>query len=152
MDQRQLQLEQLTLRQALLRGVTRRCPVCGKGKLFHGYFQMNTCCPHCRFPLEREPGYFLGSTYVNYGCTSVLTTATYVISHFGFGVRNEVLLPGLMAICLIFPLVFFRFARSLWLSLDCYFDRTGASEVLFRSRRTGSDKNSQITAIEDLTQ
>jgi hypothetical protein len=34
----------------------------------------------------------------------------------------------LATFCVIFPVVFFRYARSLWLSFDCYFDRTGALE------------------------
>jgi len=55
---------------------------------------------------------------------------TYVVLRFGFGWEKESLLPGLLAFCLIFPLVFFRFARSLWLSLDCLIDRTGAIEAM----------------------
>lgn len=91
-------------------------------------------CSHCGFQFERAPGYFLGSTYINYGITAGCTTATYVVLHFGFRVSNQVLLPGLLAFCGIFPVVFFRYARSLWLSLDCYFDRTGAEEAWGRGQ------------------
>ncbi|MBL8816520.1 MAG: DUF983 domain-containing protein [Planctomyces sp.] len=91
---------------------------------------MEPRCGACGFQFERGPGYFLGSTYINYGLTAGFTTVTYVVSHFGFGVSNRVLVPILFTFCAIFPLVFFRYARSLWLSLDCYFDRTGAEEEL----------------------
>ena len=113
------------------------CPMCGQGVLFRGWIRMNSNCQSCGFQFERGPGYFLGSTYINYGLTAALTTWTYMILHFGFGVSNQALLPGLLAFCAVFPLVFFRYARSLWLSLDSYFDRVGAEESRspFRARK-----------------
>lgn len=125
----------LTLPQAVRRGVTLRCPACARGKLFRGLLRMNKTCSNCEFSFERSPGYFLGSTYINYGFTAATTTVSYVVLHFGFGCTNSQLLPGLVAFILIFPLVFFRFARSLWLSLDCYLDRVGASEAMAGTRQ-----------------
>jgi uncharacterized protein (DUF983 family) len=118
----------LTFGQAIVRGVTLRCPACGRGKLFRNMFQMHRACVECGFRYERAPGYFLGSTYINYGVTALTTTVSYVLLRFGAGIAKEQLLPGLMVFCLIFPLVFFRFARSLWLSIDCCLDQIGASE------------------------
>lgn len=125
----------LRFRQAISRGVRLRCPACGRGRLFRGLFRMNVRCSECDFCFERAPGYFLGSTYINYGVTAMTTTMSYVLLHFGLGWANEVLLPGLVLFCLVFPLVFFRFARSLWLSLDCCFDRVGAMEAMSASRQ-----------------
>lgn len=124
----------LSFGQALARAVRIRCPYCGVGPLFSGLLRMNTTCDSCGVRLEREPGYFLGSTYINYGVTAGLTTLAYVVLHFGVGWSNRLLMPGLMAFCLVFPLVFFRYARSLWLSLDCFFDRIGARQAIARSR------------------
>ena len=95
---------------------------------------MSKACSACEFRFERPPGYFLGSTYINYGITAATSTVSYVVLHFGLGCANGQLLPGMVTFILIFPLVFFRFARSLWLSLDCYFDRVGASEAMSGSR------------------
>ncbi|MEZ6131479.1 MAG: DUF983 domain-containing protein [Planctomycetaceae bacterium] len=120
----------LSFGQALFRGVTLRCPACARGRLFRNMFQMHAECGECGFRFERAPGYFLGSTYINYGITALTTTVSYVVLHFGLGYSRDHLLPGLLAFCLIFPLVFFRFARSLWLALDCFFDRVGASESM----------------------
>ena len=131
-------LANLTFGQAVSRGVRLRCPACGCGRMFRSLFSMNSACEGCRFPFERGPGYFLGSTYINYGVTAATTTVTYVVLYFGAGVEKQTLLPGLLIFCLIFPLVFFRFARSLWLSLDCFFDRVGAVEAMSGSRRTQS--------------
>lgn len=125
-----VEIERLTFGQAIYRGVTLRCPACGNGKLFRNMFQMHPECPECGFRYERAPGYFLGSTYINYGVTAFITTVSYVLLRFGAGYAKELLLPGLLIFCLIFPLVFFRFARSLWLSIDCCLDRIGASESM----------------------
>lgn len=85
-------------------------------------------CPNCKFKYERAPGYFLGSTYINYGLTAVTLTALYVGFHFGLGYENRTLTPVLVLYCVLFPLFCFRYARSLWLSMDCYFDRSGFDE------------------------
>lgn len=129
---------QLSLGQALSRAIRLKCPYCGEGRLFAGWFRMNAACEQCGVQLEREGGYFLGSTYINYGLTAGLTTVTYVLLHFGLDISNVVLMPGLMAFCLIFPLVFFRYARSLWLSLDCFFDRLGAQQAIAKSQQLES--------------
>jgi uncharacterized protein (DUF983 family) len=129
----------LTFVRALFRGANLRCPACGRGRLFRGWFSMNNECSECQFGISRPPGYFLGSTYINYGATAFLTTATYITLHFGLQWPKEKLLPWMLVFCGIFPLVFFRFARSLWLSLDCLFDRVGASEAMSGFRRKQND-------------
>ena len=89
---------------------------------------MHARCQTCQLKFERSPGYFLGSTYVNYGLTSLFVTVTYIGLHFGAGIRNETLTPVLLAFVLLFPLIFFRYARALWLAMDCYWDWRGVEE------------------------
>ena len=139
-DDQQGGIATLTFGQAVYRGMRLRCPACGRGLLFRGFFSMNAECQKCHYGFSRPPGYFLGSTYINYGVTAFVTTASYVALHFGFQWSRERLLPWMLAFCVIFPLVFFRFARSLWLSLDCLFDRVGASEAMSGSRWNQTDK------------
>lgn len=117
-----------SLGEAIKRALTLRCPMCSRGLLFSGWIHMNQTCDHCRFRFEREPGYFLGSTYINYGLTTVLTTWSYLILYFGVGLDRRLVISGVASFCLIFPVVFFRYARSLWLSIDCFLDKTGAME------------------------
>ncbi|MFM7057009.1 MAG: DUF983 domain-containing protein [Planctomycetota bacterium] len=120
--------------QAFLRGLSLRCPLCSTGSLFIGWIRMRKQCDHCGFLFDRGPGYFLGSTYINYGVTTLSTTATYIWLRFGLGVPRNLLVPGLAAFCVIFPLVFFRYSRSLWLSFDCWLDRHGALDGRDKSR------------------
>ena len=106
------------------RALRLRCPRCGKGKLFCGWFKMPGECSSCGLVYQREPGFFLGSIYVNYGLTALLITAAYFIGFFA-GIDSTVLLWSLTAFIVLFPLWFFRYARSLWLAFDQYWDPRG---------------------------
>jgi hypothetical protein len=58
---------------------------------------MHDACPHCGFSYEREPGFYLGSIYLNYGATVILTGALYAVLVMGLGLSNETAL----AVCLV---------------------------------------------------
>lgn len=106
------------------RALRLRCPRCGTGRLFSGWFTMPERCRACGFRYERAPGYFLGSSYINYGLTAVVLIAGYLVLHYGFGLTNKAVAPWLATFCVLFPLWAFRYARALWLALDCHFDRS----------------------------
>lgn len=106
------------------RALRLRCPRCGKGKLFIGWFTMPERCSECGLKYERAPGYFLGSSYINYALTAVALTALYIALHFGLGWTNTQLTFPLVGFCVLFPLFSFRHARALWLALDCHFDHS----------------------------
>jgi hypothetical protein len=103
------------------RALRLRCPRCGKGKLFRGVFKMHRECDVCKLQYEREPGFYLGSIYVNYGLTAVLTTLLYFWG-FSRGVNENVLLGSLAIFCFGFPVLFFRHARAIWLAFDQFWD------------------------------
>ena len=114
--------QQLELGTALSRAFRLRCPRCGGGKLFYGLMKMHGRCRECGFVYQREPGYFLGSAYINYGITALTLTIAYVVLRFWAGYSDRVIAGPLVAFCVLFPLFFFRYARSLWLAMDCFFD------------------------------
>lgn len=93
--------------------------------MFRGLLRMHAKCELCEFKYERAPGYFLGSTYINYGLTAVSMTILYVALHYGAGLTNKQLAVPLVTYCVLFPLLTFRYSRALWLGMDCYFDSTG---------------------------
>lgn len=99
-----------------------RCPRCGVGKLFRSAFGMFETCEECHLKYERAPGYFLGSIYINYGLTALSVTIGYVTLHFGQQIPNRQLMPFLVGYCILFPTIFYRYARALWISLDSFFD------------------------------
>ncbi|MFN0195252.1 MAG: DUF983 domain-containing protein [Planctomycetaceae bacterium] len=104
------------------RAMRLRCPRCGIGPMFKNWFRMFPECEHCRFRYERAPGFFLGSAYINYGLTAMLTTITYMVLHFGFGYEHQSIVVPLAVFVVLFPLFYFRFARALWLAMDCFID------------------------------
>ncbi|HYC78186.1 MAG TPA: DUF983 domain-containing protein [Planctomycetota bacterium] len=99
-----------------------RCVVCKQGKIFRGWFRYAERCPACGAPVCREQGYFLGSIYVNYGLTVVVTLIAYFASGAAFEKPTIARLWPLAAFSVIFPLWFLRYARSLWAALDQAFD------------------------------
>lgn len=113
---------------AASRAARLRCPRCGEGALFCGLLTMHQSCGQCGFVYQRDPGYFLGSTYINYGFTSLTLTVLYIVLHFGYGLSNQLLAAPLVSYCVIVPLVMFRYARAWWLAMDCFMDTTGFQE------------------------
>jgi hypothetical protein len=93
---------------------------------------MHTLCSACGLRFEKGPGYFLGATYVNYGLTVLLVAPTYIVLAFVVGVPTRPLLFGLLAFSVLFPLWFFRYARSIWLAFDEVFDPSPPSPTTDR--------------------
>jgi len=90
--------------------------------LFLGWFHMRSRCDWCGLIYEREPGFFLGSIYVNYALTALLTTVAYIANMATGAVSEKWMLGLLTAFCVLFPAWFFRYARSLWMGFDQYWD------------------------------
>lgn len=104
------------------RALALRCPLCGQGRLFRGWLRMHGECPHCGVTFEREPGFFLGSIYINYGLTVLTVSIVYPALLFNKIVPETPLLIGALAFTIIFPLMIFPWARSLWLGFDQWRD------------------------------
>jgi hypothetical protein len=90
---------------------------------------MHERCGQCGLLFQREPGYFLGSIYFNYGVTALLVTAAYFALYFMGDIPPRVLLWSLVAFCVVFPLWFFRYARALWMSFDEWLDSRAKEET-----------------------
>jgi uncharacterized protein (DUF983 family) len=102
----------------LRRAMWLRCPRCGEGLLFRGLVQMHDACSHCGLSFRREPGFYLGSIYLNYGATVIVTGLLYAALVLGAGASNEAALGICLAVAVLLPVLLFRHARSLLLALD----------------------------------
>jgi uncharacterized protein (DUF983 family) len=107
-----------TISRLLWRALRLRCPRCGEGVAFRGWFAMYDACPVCGRKFQRAPGYFLGAIYFNYGVTAALMIAGYFALFFWQGRVSHLELGFLAAFCLLFPLWFFRYSRALWMAFD----------------------------------
>lgn len=106
----------------IARAARLRCPICGKGHIFRGWFAMNETCPDCGRPFNRGPGFFLGSIYFNYGVTGFLLLVLYFSLFFTEALGDKPLLALMSGFALLFPVWFFRYARALWIAFDELWD------------------------------
>lgn len=110
---------------ALFRGVTRRCPSCGQGKLFRRWFSLAERCPRCGLVFEREEGAFLGSLAINYGVTGV-STITAVAIMLARSLPNPsafTITATAILMTLFLPLFFYPFAKTTWAAIDMLLHR-----------------------------
>jgi hypothetical protein len=83
---------------------------------------MHKQCPHCGVTFEREPGFFLGSIYINYGLTALIVAIAYPVLMFNKMVGKTPLLIGAIVFTVLFPILVFPWARSIWLAFDQWHD------------------------------
>lgn len=97
--------------------------------------RMNPLCESCGRVYEREPGFFLGSIYINYGATVLLATAFYFVPILRHGRPSTSLLVPIVIFCIVFPLFFFRYSRCLFMSFDHFFSSFDSLSNLPGDRR-----------------
>src|SRR5205809_1834111 len=106
----------------LVWGLCLRCPRCGVRSLFRTWFTMHERCFACQLRFEREQGYFLGAMYINYGVSVGLALIGSFALERWVGVSLTQQLILWIVFCSLFPVVFYRHSRGLWLGLDHIFD------------------------------
>ncbi|MFN2490398.1 MAG: DUF983 domain-containing protein [Actinomycetota bacterium] len=101
----------------------RRCPVCGLGKPFTGWFRMMHECPHCGHRYEREDGYWVSAMIVN----TAVTEAIFAILFIGVLAAS---LPEVDWVALLIvgavtnvvaPVIFYPLSKTVWVALDLHF-------------------------------
>jgi uncharacterized protein (DUF983 family) len=83
---------------------------------------MRPACTACGLAFEREPGYFSGAIYINYGLTVTLAFAGYFALDAWRGWPTGWQLALWCPFVVLFPLWAFRYSRALWLALDQLID------------------------------
>lgn len=110
----------LTHRRVVLRGLLRRCPLCGSPGIFTSWYRQRDRCPRCNHPTTRVDDQWIGSLGIN---TMVSFTLLFAAIGIGFGVTYPdppvgVLLAIAVAVAAVFPVVFFPISKSLWSAID----------------------------------
>ncbi|MDP6442146.1 MAG: DUF983 domain-containing protein [Pirellulaceae bacterium] len=111
----------------IYRSLRLRCPNCGEGRVCRGWFAMHEECDVCQLDFRREPGFYLGSIYINYGLTAVMLTVVCGPLVMSGAVSHWWMTPIALAFCAGFPMWFLRYARCLWLGLDQMIDGEAAA-------------------------
>ena len=106
------------------RALLRRCPNCGGGPIFDGWFRMRVHCPRCGLELQRgEEGYQVGAYMFNIIAAELIFAALFV----GVLVATwpdppwNFLLYGGMALMIVVPVVFYPFSKTIFLAFDLIF-------------------------------
>jgi uncharacterized protein (DUF983 family) len=106
------------------RAAAKRCPLCGGGGLFAGWFKMKPRCPTCGLNFTRgESGYNLGAMWFNLLAAEAVTVGVSLITI----IRTWPNPPwGVLQVtgpieALMIPLLFYPFSKTLFLSFDLCF-------------------------------
>jgi len=100
------------------RAVRRKCPYCGGGRIFSGWFSLRERCPNCNTKYAHEDGYFIGSYVVNIGVTEILTVllVVWMLVATAMSVLEMQILGASLAIAL--PVFFYPYALLIWIAID----------------------------------
>ena len=104
----------------LLRGLTRRCPRCGSGKIFRRWTVIVDECPKCALHFERESGYWAGALAINFVCVGGLMMLVMGLA-FAFTLPNvnvALTLGLILPVALLGPIVWYPFSKTLWMAID----------------------------------
>lgn len=102
-----------------------KCPKCHQGDFFiqsnpyklKEFDKMHTECNVCKESFEREPGFYYGAMYINYGITVAIGVAWFLINYILFDF-NALFYSISFAVILILLLpVVFRLGRLVWINL-----------------------------------
>jgi uncharacterized protein (DUF983 family) len=108
-----------------MRALLLRCPRCGGRGIWRSYFRMRPTCPTCGLMLDRgeSEDYWLGAYMFNLVAAELVAIAisVSVIVVSWPDVPWNAVWFGSIALAALMPVLFFPFARNLWLAWDLYF-------------------------------
>ena len=102
------------------RALLLRCLRCGGGGIFRRWLTLTERCPRCGYSFDREEGYWIGALIVNTGATQLLFFAVFLGGMWWTwpDVPWNWLLVASLATIGAFPLLFYPWAKTLWLWID----------------------------------
>lgn len=106
------------------RALLLRCPNCGHGSLFTGFFKMRERCLNCGILLERgEPDYFIGAYTLNLIAVEVLLAGTFLVVVVATWPNPPwaALQYGGVVLSILGAVLCYPFAKTIWLAIDLIF-------------------------------
>jgi uncharacterized protein (DUF983 family) len=119
-----------------MRGLRRRCPRCGSGGIWDSFFRMKHACPACGQVLERveSSDFWMGAYTINLVVAELMAVAIAAVLWLTLWPRVSfnVLWGASMVLAVVMPILFYPFARDLWLAWDLHFRPHEEGDVLHR--------------------
>jgi uncharacterized protein (DUF983 family) len=106
------------------RALLLRCPNCGRGGQFTGFFKMRERCPNCGILLERgEPDYFIGAYTLNLIAVETLLAGVFLVVVVVTWPNPpwNALQYGGVALSIAGAVLCYPFAKTTWLAIDLIF-------------------------------
>jgi uncharacterized protein (DUF983 family) len=106
------------------RALLLRCPNCGHGGLFTGFFKVRERCPKCGILLERgEADYFIGAYTLNLIAVEVLLAGAFLIVVVATWPHPPwaALQYGGVVLSILGAVLCYPFAKTIWLAIDLIF-------------------------------
>jgi uncharacterized protein (DUF983 family) len=102
------------------RGLLKRCPRCGQGRLFIRWFDLPERCPRCRLSFDRGDGFWLGSMAINLALTELVfgLFALAVMVATWPGVPWALLTVLAVLLNAIVPIAFYPWSKTIFLAID----------------------------------
>ena len=115
------------------RALLLRCPRCGGRGLRRSWFKFAHACPTCGLALERgeSEDYWLGAYMFNLVAAELVSVgiAVLVIVSVWPAVPWNLVWALAVVLAIAMPVIFFPFARDLWLAFDLMFRPTDPDRV-----------------------
>jgi ABC-2 type transport system ATP-binding protein len=118
--------------------------------MFQGLFRMQSECLTCGLTFEREQGYFLGAIYINYAATVACMLVGFFILDYLVHLSLTYQIIIWCGFGIVFPMLFYRYSKSLWLCLDFIFSPVEEDVVEMPKPAISSDADSPVVAVEKL--
>ena len=110
-----------TVAKSMARALLLRCPRCGSGGILQTWWKLRSHCPRCGQALERnEHDHWLGGYLINFVVAEFVAVGVVVSVAFATwpDVPWGLIQWGGLVLVLGAPLLFYPFARAIWLAID----------------------------------
>lgn len=120
------------------RGLLKRCPICGSGKLFTGWFRMKERCPRCGYRFEREEGFFLGAYVINLAIAQGLVILLAIVPLIVRLAGNPdapiwPFVAGGLVGAVVAPIILYPWSKTIWTAFDLMLRPPSATEPTDRT-------------------
>lgn len=106
------------------RALRRRCPACGRGRVYTGWMRARTACAYCGLRFDRgERDFFYGAYMFNLIAAELAFAAVFVAVLLATWPDPPwtLLTWGSAVLVVVAPFVFYPFTKNLWLAFDLLF-------------------------------
>jgi uncharacterized protein (DUF983 family) len=111
-----------SLKTLLLRALLKRCPRCGRKKIFATFFRLGASCPNCGYVFERQEGYWVGALIVNIAVAEAWFFVLLMVVV--FSTSPDVPWFPLLVVALVtnglLPVIFYPHSKAFWMAIDLY--------------------------------